>query len=309
MCRHLKTIPGSMRIENCPNDPTGEECDGGCATVSKGKYRDRKVAIKTLRLYLTSDYEEHFGKFRREVIAWRHLRHPHILPFIEVNLERHRLAMVSEWMDHGNISDFVKKHEEINRVQLLVDAANGLEYMHGINMVHGDLKGANILVNQNSRACLADFGLSTIVSVRRRTGANASPTSVNSEASPVSFTTGGTSRWMSPELLDPDRFGITDPRPTKQSDCYALGMVVYEVLCGNVPYWEIKNEGALINVIMRGDRPQKPEGAGDLGFTEGLWSINQRCWLVNANERPDVRAILFQLNHATWAWDRKRFVD
>jgi len=45
----------------------------------------------------------------------------------------------------------------------------------------------------------------------------------------MSFTAGGTPRWMSPELLDPDRFGITDYRPTKQSDCYALGMVVYEV--------------------------------------------------------------------------------
>jgi len=45
----------------------------------------------------------------------------------------------------------------------------------------------------------------------------------------VSFTAGGTVRWMSPELLDPDRFGFADDRPTKQSDCYALGMVVYEV--------------------------------------------------------------------------------
>ena len=45
----------------------------------------------------------------------------------------------------------------------------------------------------------------------------------------MSFTAGGTVRWMSPELLDPDRFGIADDRPTKASDCYALGMVVYEV--------------------------------------------------------------------------------
>jgi len=45
----------------------------------------------------------------------------------------------------------------------------------------------------------------------------------------MSFTDGGTTRWMSPELLDPDQFKITDCRPTKQSDCYAFGMVVYEV--------------------------------------------------------------------------------
>jgi serine/threonine protein kinase len=87
----------------------------------------------------------------------------------------------------------------------------------------------NILIKQGCRACLADFGLSTIVGIERRAAASASLTSVASKPSLVSFTAGGTTRWMSPELLDPDRFGITDYRPTKQSDCYALGMVVYEV--------------------------------------------------------------------------------
>ena len=50
----------------------------------------------------------------------------------------------------------------------------------------------------------------------------------------MSFTAGGTTRWTSPELLDPDKFGITDYRPTKQSDCYALGMVVYEVRANTI---------------------------------------------------------------------------
>ena len=54
-------------------------------------------------------------------------------------------------------------------------------------------------------------------------------TSAVSGTSLMSFTTGGTTRWMSPELLDPDLFGTGDCRPTKQSDCYALGMVIYEV--------------------------------------------------------------------------------
>jgi len=88
---------------------------------------------------------------------------------------------------------------------------------------------ANILINQGFRACLADFGLSTIVGMECRAAANISLVSVASEPSLMSFTPGGTTRWMSPELLDPHRFGITDSRPTKQSDCYALGMVVYEV--------------------------------------------------------------------------------
>ena len=94
--------------------------------------------------------------------------------------------------------------------------------------IHNDDQ-ANILINQSFRACLADFGLSTIASIDYHGAANASLTSMASTASLMSFTPGGTTRWMSPELLDPDRFGITDSRPTKQSDCYALGMVIYEV--------------------------------------------------------------------------------
>jgi len=143
----------------------------------------------------------------------------------------------------------------------------------------------------------------------------------------MSFTAGGTPRWMSPELLDPERFGVSDDRPTKQSDCYAFGMVVYEVcidvivpalgmvgltwdqvLCGNSPYWEIKNPGGVINAITEGDRPMKPEAAETLGFTKELWRIVQRCWLVDVGSRPDVRSILSHLNHATWSWERRRLV-
>jgi len=61
MCRRLKTIPASMHIENCPNEPMDEEYGGGCGAVSRGEYRGRPVAIKTLHMYITSDFEERFG--------------------------------------------------------------------------------------------------------------------------------------------------------------------------------------------------------------------------------------------------------
>ena len=89
---------------------------------------------------------------------------------------------------------------------------------------------ANILINKDRQACIADFGLSTITGVA--THAGASRTSLISNDTLMSFTGGGTRRWMSPELLDPERFGIPESegnRPTRQSDCYALGMVIYEV--------------------------------------------------------------------------------
>ena len=94
---------------------------------------------------------------------------------------------------------------------------------------------ANILINKDRRAYLADFGLSTIVYVAPHGTADislsteASRPSMDSKVSLMSFTPGGTVRWMSPELLNPEMFGLDNNRPTTQSDCYALGMVVYEV--------------------------------------------------------------------------------
>ena len=186
---------------------------------------------------------------------------------------------------------------------------------------------ANILINKSLRACLADFGLSTIVGVGWRAATFPFLFPAASKVSLVSFTAGGTTRWMSPELLDPDRFGISDDRPTKQSDCYALGMVVYEVranavvltsaevyvmylqvLCGNAPYWEITNEPAVINTIINGEKPQKPEAMEKLGFTVELWGLIERCWSVDASARPDVRTVLSHLNHATWSWERRQLV-
>jgi len=91
---------------------------------------------------------------------------------------------------------------------------------------------ANILVNKERRACIADFGLSTITGVAARATAGISRASLISDDTLMSFTRGGTRRWMSPELLDPERLRIPESegdRPTRQSDCYALGMVIYEV--------------------------------------------------------------------------------
>ena len=91
---------------------------------------------------------------------------------------------------------------------------------------------ANILINKDRRACIADFSLTTVTGVGTHTFPGSSPVSTFSEDTLMSFTCGGTRRWMSPELLAPEQFGIPQlegDRPTRQSDCYALGMAIYEV--------------------------------------------------------------------------------
>jgi serine/threonine protein kinase len=106
------------------------------------------------------------------------------------------------------------------------------------------LPKANILIKKDRRACLADFGLSTITGVATHAAAGGSRASLISDDTLVSFTPGGTRRWMSPELLDPELFGIPESegdRPTRQSDCYALGMVIYEVRVRVSPFVVVGN--------------------------------------------------------------------
>jgi len=88
-----------------------------------------------------------------------------------------------------------------------------------MKMVHGDLKGANILINDEKRACLADFGITGLIY-------NLSMRITMSTA----YNGKGTTRWMAPELLDPDQFGANgESQPTMGSDIYAFGMVMLEV--------------------------------------------------------------------------------
>ena len=144
---------------------------------------------------------------------------------------------------------------------------------------------ANILVDGHGHACLADFGLTTIVSDP------AYPT-ISSSLAP-----GGTTRWMSPERLDPIRFGVKDGRPTRESDCYALGMVILEVLSGEVPFTRDFNELMVMQKVLEGGRPRRPKGAEGVWFTDELWETLQRCWLSRPTDRPTVEGVLECLNH------------
>ena len=91
---------------------------------------------------------------------------------------------------------------------------------------------------------------------------------------------------MSPELIDPRRFGLGRARPTKSSDCYALGMVIYEIISGNVPFHKEAFQTALVRV-MAGEHP--PRGPG---FTDSLWKMMEECWVLQPNDRPRVEEVL-----------------
>ena len=145
------------------------------------------------------------------------------------------------------------------------------------------------MIDQRGRACLADFGLITIVSDP------AYPSTASSS------TNSGTPKWMSPELLDPDHFNFKNGRPTKESDCYALGMVVYEVLRGRAPFALCTNFVVMRKVI-EGERPGRPEGLERVWFTDDLWRMLQLCWSPQPKNRPTLEAVLECLKRASTTW-------
>ena len=76
-------------------------------------------------------------------------------------------------------------------------------------------------------------------------------------------------------------------------------MVLGQVLCGTVPFGEAGHSVAIVVDIMKGIRPAKTKDAGNLGFTNGLWEIVERCWLADRNKRPTLRAVLSSLREAS----------
>ena len=106
---------------------------------------------------------------------------------------------------------------------------------------------------------------------------------------------------MSPELFYPENFGLTDSHPTKRSDCYALGMVIYEVLSGRVTFPR-HNTCAVVAKVSRGERPGQPRGAERKWFTDDVWMMLQRCWAPKRDHRPKTEDVLRCLEEASRFW-------
>ena len=112
------------------------------------------------------------------------------------------------------------------------------------------------------------------------------------------FTHGGTYRWMSPELFAPDKPGLGPSRRTKNSDCYAFGMVIYEVLSGEIPFSSYVDYVVILKVAA-GERPELPQGLEGVWFTDDIWSVLEHCWEPVPGNRPSIPEILRALKRWT----------
>jgi len=105
-------------------------------------------------------------------------------------------------------------------------------------------------------------------------------------------------RWMAPETLDPEIFGIPalpDRGFSAASDIYAFAMVIIEIFTGNVPFQEFHNEPSVIIKVMRGERPKRPEREHAPGLSDQLWDLAQMCWHQDRSKRPTIFFVLDSL--------------
>jgi serine/threonine protein kinase len=200
---------------------------GGMGAVYEGRQRtafDRRVAIKViLGDYATDRDMRH--RFAREARTIARLHHPHILPLIEFGDERGILYLVMPFIDGGTLTNYLRGRQvDVQAVavmyQQLLDA---VEYAHDEGLIHRDIKSSNVLLEQRRNGApyvyLADFGL---VRTTRQAAVEQSGEPIPLDQVP------GTPHYMAPEQT----LGIVTPL----TDIYALGVLLYQMLTGELPY-------------------------------------------------------------------------
>ncbi|KAF7341491.1 Adenylate cyclase [Mycena venus] len=208
-------------------------------------------------------------QFCREALVWQTLQHEYILPLIGIDRETFPLSfcMVSPWMKHGTILQYLSQHGRADVDKLLLQVAKGLGYLHSMKIVHGDLRGTNILVSDEFNACLADFGLTSVI-------AATTDTSSTNHA--------GSTRWWAPELMQPSDFGCDRFMRTPNSDVYAFACLH----TGRPPFFDAPEASVILKVIA-GERPARPESMSD-----DLWALVTAAWAQNFCDRPDIKMII-----------------
>ncbi|KRL57317.1 Stk1 family PASTA domain-containing Ser/Thr kinase [Furfurilactobacillus rossiae] len=205
------TLAGRYRIIR----PLGE---GGMADVylAHDLILDRDVSVKLLRLDLRDDPSTE-RRFQREAMAASELVSPHIVSVYDVGEDNGMQYLVMEYVSGTDLKMYIRNHFPIpypTVVNLMQQILDGVRIAHEHGIIHRDLKPQNVLVDQSGQLKISDFGIAVISSESSMTQTN---------------TVLGSVHYLSPEQA---RGGMA----SKKSDIYSLGIILYEMLTGSVPF-------------------------------------------------------------------------
>ncbi|KXN83999.1 Cytokinesis protein sepH [Leucoagaricus sp. SymC.cos] len=236
----------------------------------------------------------------RELILWAHSSHPNVLPFygvfLEGPLDSPQTCLVSPFMKNGNLQAYARRLPQKSRLPLISDVVNGLHYLHELGVVHGDLKGQNILISDEGRGLITDFGAAHITTATAASGS-------------LSATT---LRFSAPEMI------LGSKKPSKEFDIWSVGCLFYEILSRKAPYYEYKLEVQIIAALSRKEPPTRPGTANtdkeekddwDDDFDQDwdtiddhAWSLIMRCCAPEPEDRPNISIVREQVRDLK-IWD------
>ncbi|CAK5263320.1 unnamed protein product [Mycena citricolor] len=235
--------------------PDGDACKAG--RIARGLWRGNMVAVKVLTKQAEGSALTERGSL------WSSLQHGNILQTLGVSpADADPLFVVTPYHSSGNVMQHLERNPGADRMQLVLDAALGMQYLHTCGVVHGSLKPSNILVKQSGRACIADYGM----------------VEVQSSASHGH-------RYFSPEA-----WKGTLSRP---SDVYAWAMSALEILTSKAP-WGILTEKQIFRLVVQQNMtPDRPDE--DLDLTDNVWELLEDCWRAS-RLRPTFDALVQRLH-------------
>ncbi|KAF8797678.1 kinase-like protein [Phlegmacium glaucopus] len=251
------------------------------ADIHKGSVAGTYIRLRVLRMFdkKIEKSQNLYKDLCSEVITWRQLNHPNILPFIGANTELFspRYCFLSSWASNGDLISYLKQHPEHDRFNSIHEIVEGINYLHSLNppITHKDIKGANVHVNGRLVCCLADFGLSVIVKSQRL------------RREPPAFQ--GSVCWTAPEVMDPARSQGQDPRA---GDIYSLACTIYEVYTGSPPLFSMyKLSRTILLAVLLGERAELPPPGTWAVDEEEMWWLVGHCWADKPQDRPNINLI------------------
>lgn len=211
---------------------------GASAVVYRAKQvtmNDRLVALKVLKEFAddTIVRDEWVKSFRNEAAIIARLQHPNILPVIDAGEHEGRLYLAMQLVETGTLHEHLEMYRDageelpVEQVRRVVrQIAAGLDYAHGEDVIHRDVKPLNVLIDKHLHCFVSDFGIGKIVDAQS------------------AHTRGikGTPWYMSPEQC-------MGEKPDSRSDIYALGVILYEMVVGDVPFRAESTTGILMKQV------------------------------------------------------------
>jgi len=208
-------------------------------------------------------------EFYKDVNMWYRIDHPNVLSLYGAYQLGDYPFVVIPLMKNGNLINYIEDKEKfplIDLIDILIGISSGMEYLHSINVIHGDLMARNILLDDKLKPHICDFGF-----IKCRTVVNH-----HSKLKRLDSL-----RWTANEIHKTQTFNYT-----KKSDVYSFAMLCYELFTwGRVPF-ENLSERLLSEAVIEGKRPDYPEGC-----PKTIWKLMEKMWHENPDARPKFSSI------------------